>query len=282
MRILKISILITSVFVLSGCKSGDAPQSDIRSTFDTPFPKRNINLSNVLGDELLLKNGTDTTKLIITSCKNNNLVTDGKTGDTLFRGTVCRFRGMYYFNMQLNDTSYWIYAVKIKSNLIYGLNTLWDQMHSVDNLIEKGLYPKLVKYQNEYDIRLHPDKRELKKLYSYIVDSTLSPDTILYSREPVFSFSDTTKADLSIDPEEMELVTKVYPNPTTDLVTIQKNKGAKLQYKLINLAGKPMINGVSDERELKLDLSTYPDGLYLLELNNPKTPQKEQVKIMKK
>jgi hypothetical protein len=273
-------LLLIAIMLIIACKSG-APQYDIRSTFDGPFPKRNINLSNVLGDELLLKKGKDTARLLITSTKTNNLITDSKTGDTLFLGTVCRFRGLYYFNFQLNDTSWWLYAVKTQGNLIYGLNTMWEQMSMVDYAITSGRFPKIVKYPYDYDIRLHSDKKELKKLYTYIVDSSLSADTILYEKEQVYSFIDTSMAELSFDPEEMELVTKVFPNPTSGYVTIQTNKNDKLQYQLINMEGKPVVNGISNDREIKLDLRKFPDGLYLIELYNPKSKEKEILKILK-
>ena len=149
-----------------------------KTRFDSPFPKHNRNLTNILGDNLTIKSGTDTLELKISALKNYNLIINSKNNDTLFKGTVCKFRGLYYFSQQLNDTSFWIYAVKLNDNLIYGIRTSWEQTMLVDKAIEKGNNKKLVKYITADRIRLRTDKRDLTNLFSSIIDS-IAPYTIL-------------------------------------------------------------------------------------------------------
>lgn len=252
-----------------------------KSTFDTPFPKRNKDLTNILDDHLTIKSGNDTLTLRVFAFKNYNLITNSKTGDTLFYGTVSKFRGLYYFSQQLNDTSYWIYAVKIKDNLIYGLNSSWTQTMFVDTAIESGKHKKLVKYidTDKKIIRLHPDKKELKNLFTTIIDN-IPPDTILQFKEIYSTLTKTTKIATQIEPDDFEFISKAYPNPTTDFINIELQQ-KNISYQLIDLNGKLVLEGQFTNNINKIDLSKQPNGVYGLILVNPKDKQKETIKIIK-
>jgi len=269
---------LTIIILLTACD--DIEKIFPKTTFDSPFPKRNRDLTNILGDNLTIKSGTDTLELKISAFKNYNLITDSKTGDTIFKGTVCKFRGLYYFNQQLNDTSYWIYAVKLNDNLIYGLNSAWGQTLLVDRAIENGQYKKLVKYLSADKIRLHPDKRELKSLFSAIIDS-IPPDTILQFQAVSPILTDTTKVLTQIDPEDFEFFSKVYPNPTTDYVNIELQEKNKITYQLTDINGKTVLQGQFEDRLNKIDLSKQTAGVFYLTLISPTDNQRETTKIIK-
>ncbi len=272
-------LLFLIIILLYSC--GDSLEKIYpKTTFDSPFPKRNLNLTNILGDNLTIKSGTDTLILTISAFKNYNLIIDNKTGDTLFKGTVCKFRGLYYFNQQLNDTSYWIYAVKLNDSLIYGLNSAWGQTLLVDRAIENGQHRKLVKYLSADKIRLHPDKRELKKLYSSIIDSIL-PDTILMFNNLPSALPDTTNKITSIDPDNFEFFSKVYPNPTIDFLNIELQQKIKINYQLTDLSGRAVLQGQFIDLKNKIDLSRQVNGIYFLTLFNSTDNIKETIKIVK-
>lgn len=278
MKTLPKNISITILIIITSCESGNI--SFPKTTFDSPFPKRNINLDKIIGDHLLIKSWLDTLSISISSTRKFNLITNDKTGDTIFLGPICRYRGLYYFNQQLNDSSYWIYAVKITDNLIYGLDTGYDQMLLVDEFIDKGLYPQLVKYQTEDAIRLHPEKRGLKKLFTSIVDS-ISPDTIINTKETsAFSFENIATGS-QIDPEEYELITNVYPNPTRDYINIDLGRNENITYQLINHKSQSVLTGDLTSQKSRIDLLNLPEGIYAMVLQNKKTKQKEVLKIVK-
>ena len=275
----KLRQLFWLTIVLSSCDH--SLEKFPKTTFDSPFPKRNRDLTNILGDNLTIKSGTDTLSLTISALKNYNLITDSKTHDTLFKGTVCKFRGLYYFNQQLNDTSFFIYAVKLTDNLVYGLFTAWEQINFVEKSVENGQHKKIVKYPTADIIRLHPDKRELKNLYSAIIDS-IAPDTILQLKEITpTQTADTSKTVAQIDPEDFEFFSKVYPNPTTDFVNIELQQKNKIAYQLTDLNGKTILQGQFTDITNKIDLSKQTAGIYYLTLINPTENQKETTKIIK-
>ncbi len=269
---------LTIILALTSCDANEIMFP--KTTFDSPFPKRNRDLTNILGENLTLKTGNDTLTLAIFAFKNYNLITDSKSGDTLFKGTVCKFRGLYYFNQQINDSSFFIYAVKIIDNLVYGLNSALAQTMLVERSIENGQHKKIVKYISTDKIRLHPDKKELRNLFSAIIDS-IPPDTILQLKESLPILTDTTKVITQIDPEDFEFFSKVYPNPTTDFVIIELQQKTGITYQLTDLNGKTILQGQFIDKANKLNLSKQTPGIYLLTLINPTDNQKETTKIIK-
>jgi len=174
------SFLIVIVILFFSCD--ELEKLFPKSSFDAAYPKANLNVEPVFGSYLVIKKDNDTLYLRISGTKNNNTVYNLLTGDTLFDGKISLDKGLYYFSQPVNDTSFFIYAIKLKSNLIYGLNSVYEQAFQIDREIINGNYPKLVKYigPSYHPIRLHPDETELNKLFLTIIDSII-PDTIIYS-----------------------------------------------------------------------------------------------------
>lgn len=273
---------IILLLALVSCDDAALTKIFPKSTFDASFPKRSKYLTNILGEELTIKNGSDTLTLRIFSNKKGNIITESRTGDTLFRGEVSKFRGLYYFSQQLNDSSFWIYAVKIKGNLIYGLNSAWAQTMLVDRAIERGEYSKLVKHINADKgvIRLHSEKREIRKLFAAIIDS-IPPDTIIQFQETHLAIGDTSRMIMQIDPEDFELLSKVYPNPAKEYVNIELQQKNSVVYQLTDFGGKIVLQGKFNEITNRVDLNEQPNGIYELTLINSDEEQKETVKIIK-
>lgn len=278
MSLLKYLFFLAIIGALASCEG--TKEYSPRTTFDSPFPKRNRNLENILGNTLTIKSGTDTLTLNISSLKNSNLITNNTTGDTIFYGTVSRFRGLYYFNQQINDSSYWIYAVKLADDLVYGLNTAWIQTMLIDRAIENGKHQKLVRYITPERIRLHPDKRELRYLFAAIIDS-IAPDTILHDQEASPVLADTVKTISPIDPEELDLLSKAFPNPTTGVVNIELQQKNKITYRLTDLDGNTVLKGHFSGTKNKIDLGGQKSGIYSLILLDPEDNTKETIKIIK-
>ncbi|MDP1725334.1 MAG: T9SS type A sorting domain-containing protein [Bacteroidota bacterium] len=277
----KLAIILICMVVLASCD--DSKTLKPLSTFDTPFPKRNKDLSLILGDQLTIKTATDDTLILkIISNQNNNLIINSETGDTVFFGTVSKFRGLYYFSEQLNDSSYWIYAVKIAEPLIYGLTSKWMQLFYVDEAIKKGSNKKLVKYINAdtSTIKLYSDKRELKKLFSSFIDK-IQPDTIIHYLNTVPVTEGSTNIIAAIDPEDFNYISKAYPNPTSGIITIELQQKNKSEYQLSDFNGAIILEGTFNEISNKMDLSKQQPGMYTLTILNVSDQQKETIKIMK-
>lgn len=258
-----------------------------KSTFENSFPKKNKNLASILGNHLILKMDNDTLRLKISEKNGFNLITSDDKGnpDTLFYGTVCKFRGMYYFSQKVNDTAYWIFAVRKSGDKIYGMNGMFIEQLQIEKEVIAGKYPKLLKYMSKDTsvIRLYTDKKLIRKILEPFVD-TLKPLTIMHFEKT----NDTTqfKMDSSnvisaIDSEEFEIISKVYPNPASDFVNLELQEQGKVLYKLSDIIGKELKQGECTEMVNKIDVSDMPAGLYILTVTSADGKISESVRVVK-
>jgi hypothetical protein len=279
---MKKALSVCIVLLLSFVSCGEPDEFILKSTFEAPFPKRNKDLASILGEKLTLWNGTDTLRYRITSTAKTNLVTDAGTGDTLFSGTVCRFRGLYYFSQQLNDSSYWIFAVKIQDSLIYGLSDPYRQMQAVDKKIRSGASPAIVKYidTGKNMIRLKTDKKELQHLYTSVLEN-MNPDVILsYATPP--PKAQKPKATAAGETDEFELLSNLYPNPTSDHLTVELQLNHRVDYSLTDMYGRTVLQGRFTEMRNQTDLSKLKDGIYVMTLSNPSDRHIETIRVVKR
>lgn len=263
--------------VLLSCADGE--RTNPLSTFKGPFPKRNINLANLIGDKIRLKRGGDTLELSIVSRKGVNFVIDNSSLDTIFFGRVSKFRGMYYLSQPVDDSGYWMSAVKISDHTISGLTNPWAQRHLVDEMILKGEHPGIV-YHIDPDttsIQLKADKDLIKKLFGEIIVH-VSPDTILSADErPLLSsYVQTDEAR----PREVEARVNIYPNPVKTVLTIDISETRPATYSLRDLEGKLLMLGSLTDSRSMLDLSSLPPAeyIFIIQVGNSK---QEQIRILK-
>lgn len=258
-----------------------AIRENLKNTFDAPFPKHNIKLSRVLGDTLQIVGRCGWWNILtykIISTRKSNQIINIETGETVFKGRVCRYRGLYYFNEQVNDTSFRIFALKITDSLIYGLQNYF-QYHQMDSAIESGAHSKLVKYvdKNKNVIRLHPDKKELRKLFTPIIANT-EPFIVIPTKSSITLTEDSAAP---IATEDFETLSKVYPNPTTEILNVDlQQKNVASPYYLSDINGKVVLKGEFYEISNKLDLSHLSNGVYALTVVTTDSP-KETVKVIK-
>lgn len=247
------------------------------TTYDSPFPKKNKELTKIFGNELVIKRGKDSLHLTITSNKNFNLITNN-TGDTLFYGSVSKYRGLFYFSEKIKEGYYYIYAVKISDSLIYGLNSSWSQMCSVEKEVRKGNYKKLIAYMSSDTtiIRLHPNKDEMKELYGVIVNNII-PVTIIYS----YGSKINNNLELTFDKEDMEIIESAYPNPAQDYINIDLQKSGVFTYQIANLNGLIVGQGKIFDKRNKVDITNFRNGIYIITIINSLNNKKESIKIIK-
>jgi len=255
-------------------------RENVKNTFDSPFPGRNRNLAKILGDTIQIEGRCYPFSLKIVSNRKSNIVINIEEGDTIFNGTVCKYKELYYFNEKLNDTTFRIFALKITENQIYGLQNYFQYLQT-DTAIEHGSYPMLVKYvdKNKKAIRLHPDKRELKRLFSSIITRTdpfeiIKPIAISTTIEP-------EDPDSIFETNKIRIISTVYPNPVVDIFNVellQENENST--YFLSDLNGKIIMQGQFQGITNKINISNISDGTYSLTIVTQKQ-QRETVKIIK-
>lgn len=255
-----------------------------KSSYDAPFPKVGKDLTDILGNKLYIKHGKDTTVFTVINKGDKNLIID-KDNDTIFYGSVSKFRGLYYFSQQLNDTSFLIYAVRRSGNYLYGLNAPWYEGILIDHSIKRGEHKKLLKRMSADSniIRLHPDKHEMKQLYAMIMDS-LPPDTLITVHDKLSANTkiDTATIVKTIDPEDFEMFSKVYPNPASNELNIELQQKQNVGYIISDITGKAISNGQLHDSLNQVDISNLASGIYIITLVKANGKGEESVKIIKK
>lgn len=107
---------------------------------------------------------------------------------------------------------------------------------------------------------------------NYIVKPTI--EGIRAGRDEVMEFalkceyaSPKTSGILSIDNEF-----KIYPNPVVDILSIEMNKKSRFNsIQIFNLIGQKIIEKEYLTNEVKLDLSNFEKGIYILKINGDKS-----------
>lgn len=256
-------------------------RNNLKNYFDSPFPKRNINLSNIIGDTLQVQGSCCPLTFEIISSRKSNSIIELETGDTIFKGKVSRYRGLYYFTESLNDTTYRIFAFKITNDSVYGLKN-YLQYSQIDKEIEKGNYSKLVTNidKNKNIICLHPNKKELRKLFGFIIKNT-EPLAIIKSNRIGNIGEKDESNDNSRENDEYAYFYKVYPIPTSNILHVELQQKSILTFLLTDLSGKTILQGQLNELENKIDLSNINSGLYALTVYSMTDEQKETIKIVK-
>lgn len=268
----------------------------IKSSFDNPFPKRTKNLLWTLGSEFSLKQANDTNyyKVSFDKEKRENFIINSTTNDTIFAGTVCKYKGLFYFNQQLNDTTYWIYAVEIKDGTIRGLQTEYLQMLAWDikfgELLENpqkiNAYSSAVlKYvdTNINIIRLTPNKKEFQKFYSSIIDS-LDVDTFVDWAETTSNQNVKQTIDLSdieeSDKSDYKIISKLYPNPANEVVTLSLNEEGVFEYGIYDINGRLLLRGQLQNQSNNIDISELKMGSYYIRVFSTNNTIDEIIKLI--
>jgi hypothetical protein len=74
----------------------------------------------------------------------------------------------------------------------------------------------------------------------------------------------------TLHPVSARLSIKIYPNPTTSVLTIESKRAVDkpITYQLHDIAGRPVIKGQSRKDKFDLKVENLPGGIYLLSLYN--------------
>lgn len=286
---------LCSVFILIFLSSCFAIEEEIEVTvhscFDTPFPKRTINLTWKLGSEFSLKSAGDTLNYSVSFDRKTNFNTLVllPQNDTVFNGLVSKYRGLYYFSKPMDDLSYWIYAVEITNTTIKGLNTEWDQMNLWDDrfdylLIDSSqindqkspVFKSVDPHQKK--IHLTPDKKTMSEVYSFKL-SEFSADTILKISFPELNLDSVSSATLSENKaaQKNKLIDAAHPNPANDFLTIDFTDEQTGIWMIFDLSGKLLLTGSYSANQLELPVSELSNGSYFLQLYEENLSQTESV-----
>ena len=115
----------------------------------------------------------------------------------------------------------------------------------------------------EYD---EAGNRVLRKVLDFKSAETDTNDVLVYDNENL-SLQNAPKFEM-YDEQIEYLSVLVFPNPTSDIVTMRFNKAVtKGSFQLFSLSGQMLMDGRVKDWETILDLSSLSAGTYLLKYN---------------
>lgn len=121
---------------------------------------------------------------------------------------------------------------------------------------------------NNDEIKYYIDK-ELKLTLDNYTESDIHGFNMLHNNYGNDAYYDNIKINtrsLSVEDQELTNV-KIFPNPTTDFITIQLPNGMSVEKAVVyNLLGKKL----SAQKTTKIDMRDFPSGTYILELTTDK------------
>lgn len=275
--------LLILISLLNSCTSDHVEDIfAIKSGFNNSFPGKSKNLIVYLGPEFSVKQDEDTLNFQVVYDKGNqfNHIINVLSGDTVFAGTVSRYKGLFYFSQAVNDSTYWICAVKIGKESIRGLNMEWLQMKAWDSQFDEEQdlskniqndYARVLQYidYNNDIIRLSPEKKVLRKFYESIIDSLPSLPIIKKSNSPFLSKSEEDQTEiepLQTTRTNSVLIMNLYPNPVAKNLTVELINVGPYYYKIIDAKGNAVVNGIFEKQVNELGLSGLAKGEYLIRL----------------
>ena len=88
--------------------------------------------------------------------------------------------------------------------------------------------------------------------------------TVSKDRTIVANFSDAT----SVTDIDNNIAFNVYPNPATDIITFETYGKNNFTYKIVNITGAVVMQGVIDENKKQLDISQIPSGVYMISVGD--------------
>ena len=282
---LKLTYLTFLVFVLlAGC---DESKFIPEVSFDSPFPKQQKNLSYILGDQFTFVSGSDTqtVKVSFDSKTKFNYLIYTKTGDTLSRCWVSKFRQLYYFSEQLNDTSFWIYAVSITDKEIKGLQSGWEQMLALQSEVDKGKFSELVKYRDttNHITRLTYNKTKLKSFYKSLIVSfptAIIINAVENSKEIAQADTITATTPKDVLEQSASIVKNFYPNPATDNFTIDFGEEGNFKIDIYDVSGKSMKSVQANSDKTSINLTGFKPGTYYVRTTEQETNETALLKMI--
>lgn len=86
---------------------------------------------------------------------------------------------------------------------------------------------------------------------------------------------------LSVKDTNLDVQIKIYPNPTSQLLYVSHPEFNSFILRISDINGKQVYTGVIS-KDQPLDVSNYTQGIYLINIENKESHQKNTYKIIKK
>jgi hypothetical protein len=256
--------------------------------FTKQLDKRNINISNILGNNFTTSLNQDTSLYSVyfnRKTRVNTLVKN--SSDTIFHGTANRLGKFILLNHKLTNGRFWISALAITDSTISGLADEEFQMHQIDNRIQDLILFQTMQLDTSNLYLLTPNKKALKKTFT-VITSVATYQEIFIKNELIIgadSFASESSLD-SISKEDFltdnSYVQSVFPNPFIDQINVVFKSRGEYEVKITDFSGNTIVTKISTDKSISIMLPQLQSGIYILDITDLETSESESSKLIKK
>ena len=98
------------------------------------------------------------------------------------------------------------------------------------------------------------------------VDDFFEPNTFINPPQEGSVFRFYPENAIGLIEKEISNI-KIFPNPTSDFLSIKNDKKVEMNYKIISIDGRTIIQGKSSKQNMQIDLSSLDAGMYFFHQN---------------
>jgi hypothetical protein len=266
----KWSFLLLLIAVV-GCEPG---QNKISTSFEGEFKKKKLDLRWALSEYFSVSDGTDSSAVVSYDISYNrklrvNTVTEATSGDTVFHGFAMKYKGHWFLQQAISDSTFTLNAIKVKNGTIQGWGETRSQMRKVDSLARSGNWAKLVNSQSEDGIILDAKRKIITGSYQSWVASAQTKYLIDQGK---IDFVAIDSYVTGIDGADIiRMIESVYPNPANDKFTLGMYEQRRVNVKIFDLRGRLLVDEIQETQDKDYDVSDWEPGVYVISLRDIQT-----------
>lgn len=261
--------LVALVFAI-GC---DEPAEDYGTTLSGQFKKKKLDLRWALSDYFSVMESSDSS---VTSYEvsydrptRTNFVTEKSSGDTVFTGYAMKYKGLWFLEQAVSDSTFVLNAIKIRNGSVYGWLETDEQMRRLDSVAGTGALDDLVQKQSEKLTIVDANRKAITKYFQSWVASAEEKFLVDQGKIDFVAIeSDVTGIDGG---DVIRMLETLYPNPANDKFRLGLYETRELRVKIFDLRGQLVVNEIQNTQDKEYDVSAWEPGVYVVSLRDPVT-----------
>lgn len=119
-------------------------------------------------------------------------------------------------------------------------------------------------------------------MYPVVISTESFYDDEADPEAPVTTPVKSTIPTKTVNPAPDDMITKIFPNPTTDFAVVEFTTPAEYTVNVKNLLGKQISNDRVNGTRYSIDLSRQPAGSYIVTVTNTATGQKKARQVLRR
>ncbi len=212
--------------------------------------------------------------------KNDFLITSFSKGDTLYEGEIVKRKGLYFMNKKIKNDYWDIRAFCLTDDSIYNYSVLDCKAdYNSEIEIKKIFSDYSLSEKDEHKTYIILNSRN--ETYNALYANTFSGEKVAYRKLDL----DYSNDKIFLKPEQIPAKAcnvLVYPNPAKDFLYLDFDLAENYEVKISDMSGKNFLHEKFFDSYRTLNISSFPNGNYVLEIYSQKEKKVSQLVMISK